>query len=217
MTSSTPTNNPMDKLNLTKKYKTYFTARTKPELVHIEPARFISIRGKGDPNEQPFAERIEALYSTAYTLKFAYKAKNRDFVVSKLEGLWWFDEKRFANKNIDSSPVEVPRSEWEYRLMIRMPDLITTEDLDQAIETVVVRKDIQLAREIEYFTMHEGKSVQMLHVGPFSTEPETLQQIGAFIEHHQLARNGVHHEIYLSDFRRTAPDKLKTILREPVK
>lgn len=207
----------MDKLNLTKKYKSYFTAKQKPELIEIEQAQFISIAGKGDPAAQAFADRIEALYATAYVLKFMYKAKSSDFVVSKLEGLWWFDEDKFAGKTIVTTAIEVPRSEWEYRLLIRMPEFVAEEDLTRAKETVIGKKDIQLAEQIEYFTMSEGKSVQMLHVGPFSTEPETLKQIGAFIDKNNFKKNGLHHEIYLSDFRKMEPHKLKTILREPVK
>ena len=207
----------MNKLDLTKKHKAYFSAKTNPELVQIENARFISICGKGDPNDKPFADRIEALYSTAYILKFAYKAKDKDFVVSKLEGLWWFDEMKYTGKTIATTSVDVPRSEWEYRLLIRLPDFVTKQDLEKAKETVIAKKGIQLARQLEFYTMSEGKSVQMLHVGPFSTEPETLQQIGTFMETNKLTQNGLHHEIYLSDFRKTEPNKLKTILREPVK
>ncbi len=207
----------MDKVDLTKKHKTYFTAKTKPELVQIEAAQFMSICGKGDPSDKPFTERIEALYSTAYTLKFAYKAQDKDFVVSKLEGLWWYDEQKYAGKSISNSSVDVPRSEWEYRLLIRLPDFVKEQDLEKAKETVIVKKDIQLAKQLEFYTMAEGLCVQMLHVGPFSTEPESLKQIGTFIEANKLGRNGLHHEIYLSDFRKTEPLKLKTILREPVK
>lgn len=206
----------MDKLDLTKKYKSYFTAKTKPELADIEPAQFISILGKGDPSGQPFADKIETLYPVAYALKFMYKAKGRDFVVSKLEGLWWFDEEKFSGKTIDTS-VEVPRSEWEYRLLIRLPDFVSGQDIEKAKETVMAKRELKHAGDLEYFTMHEGKSVQMLHVGPFSTEPESLRQILAFSEANKLTRNGLHHEIYLSDFRKTDPQKLKTILREPVK
>lgn len=206
----------MDKLDLTKKYKPYFTAKTKPELVEVETAQFISICGKGDPSEQPFADKIATLYPVAYALKFMYKAKGQDFVVSKLEGLWWFDEDKFPGKTIDTS-VEVPRSEWEYRLLIRLPDFVSKQGLEKAKEAVIAKKKPALADQLEYFTMNEGKSVQMLHIGPFSTEIQSLQQIGIFMEENKLTRNGLHHEIYLSDFRKTAPHKLKTILREPVK
>jgi hypothetical protein len=207
----------MSKLDLTKQYKSYFTAKTKPELVEIERAQYISICGKGDPSEKPFADRIETLYSTAYTLKFACKAKDQDFVVSKLEGLWWYDEERFSGNTMLDTPTAVPRSESEYRLLIRLPDFVAAPDLEKAKEAVTAKKNNPLVKELEFFTLTEGKCVQMLHVGPFSTEPETLQQIGEFIAANKLGRNGLHHEIYLSDFRKTEPAKLKTILREPVK
>ena len=206
----------MNKLDLIKEYRNYFTAKAKPELVTIEEAHFIAIKGKGDPAAPAFAHNIEALYPIAYAIKFMYKAQNNDFTVSKLEAQWWYDENKFPGKNIETA-TEVPRSEWEYRLLIRMPEFVTANDLDIAKETVRKKKDIQLAGQIEFFTMTEGKSVQMLHIGPFSTEPITLKQIAAFCEQNKLAKYGLHHEIYLSDFRRTLPEKLKTILREPVK
>lgn len=207
----------MEKLDLAKKYKTYFTAKTKPEIVEIEPAQYISITGKGDPSGEAFAAYIEALYSTAYTLKFACKAGGNDFVVSKLEGLWWYDENKYAGKNMSNAPVDIPRSEWEYRLLIRLPDFVTQNDLEASKETVMAKKNNPLVNRVELYTMSEGKCVQILHIGPFATEPETLQQIMAFTTANKLGRNGLHHEIYLSDFRKTAPEKLKTILREPVK
>ena len=122
----------MNKLDLTKEYKTYFTAKAKPELVTIEEAHFISIKGKGDPGAPTFTDSIAALYSTAYAIKFMHKAQNSDFTVSKLEGLWWFDENKFPGKNIETSATEVPRSEWEYRLLIRMPAFVTAYDLGKA-------------------------------------------------------------------------------------
>lgn len=207
----------MNKLDLTKEYRSYFTAKTKPGLVTIEEAHFISITGKGDPSAPAFASDIEALYSTAYTIKFMHKALNNDFTVSKLEGLWWFDENKFPGRNIKTAATEVPRSEWEYRLLIKMPLFVSASDIATAKGTVIKKKALALVDRVEYFTMREGRSVQMLHVGPFSTEPESLLQIGAFMEENKLLRNGLHHEIYLSDFRKTAPEKLKTILREPVK
>jgi hypothetical protein len=207
----------MEKLDLTKKYKAYFTAKTKPEIVDIEKASFIALRGKGDPSGEAFAKTIEAMYSTAYTIKFACKAEDKDFVVSKLEGQWWFDTTRFTGQTMNSAAVEVPRSEWEYRLLIRMPDFVTAEHMEAAKSIVTSQKGIQRAAAIEWHTLEEGKCVQMLHVGPFSTEPESLKIMDAFMKTHQFAQNGLHHEIYLSDFRKTAPEKLRTILREPVK
>lgn len=207
----------MEKLDLTKKYKTYFTAKTKPEIVEIATAQFLSLTGKGDPSGESFAKNIEALYSTAYTIKFVFKQLGKDFTVSKLEALWWFDLARFGGFSMSEAPQKIPRSEWEYRLLIRMPDYVTGQDVKNAIQTVVAKKQIELAKSVELYTMTEGKCVQMLHVGPFSTEPETLEKMNVLIQQNGFQKNGEHHEIYLSDFRKTNPDKLKTILREPVK
>lgn len=207
----------MEKLNLTKKYKKYYTATAKPEIIETGPAQYLSITGKGDPSAPEFSETIQALYATAYTVKFIFKKQNRDFVVSKLEGLWWFDERKFTGVSPAGSPAEVPREEWFYRLLIRMPDYVSEKETKEAIISVLSKKGLSLAGEVHLFRMHEGKSVQMLHTGPFSSEHETLKQIIAFMREHNLKKNGHHHEIYLSDFRKTAAERLKTILREPVK
>lgn len=206
----------MAKTDLSKQYKAYYTAKNKPESVDIDPARFLSICGKGDPSGAAFADNLQALYSTAYTIKFACKALDQDFVVAKLEGLWSFDETKYKNLSMEEAPTSVPRSEWDYRLLLRMPDFVTAEMLQNAIETVVSKKQIELAKQVVLFEMEEGKCVQMLHTGPFANEPETLKQMLAFISAHGFKKNGLHHEIYLSDFRKTPPEKLKTILREPV-
>ena len=207
----------MAKLDLTKQHKAYFNAKNKPELLTIENAQFLSITGKGDPSEKEYADKIQALYTTAYAVKFICKALDKDFVVAKLQGQWSFDENKHKNLSMEEAPLKVPRSEWNYRMMLRMPNFVTKEQLKTAIETVVSKKKNQLATDVEFYEMEEGKVVQMLHVGPFSNEPETLKQIQKFMMVHQLKKNGLHHEIYLSDFRKTEPNKLKTILREPVK
>jgi hypothetical protein len=207
----------MSKLDLTKLYKTYYSSKTKPEVVIIENAQYISITGKGDPNGEDFARNIETLYPVAYAIKFMYKASNQDFTVAKLEGLWSFDMAKYSHLTMDEAPKKIPRSEWNYRLLIRMPDFVTQDLIHSAIQNTIVKKKSDKFKAIEYFTLNEGKSVQMLHVGPFSTEPESLKVIGDFMSQNKLEHSGEHHEIYLSDFRKTPPEKLKTILREPVK
>lgn len=207
----------MEKLDLARKYKPYYTAKAKPEIVDIEQASYLSITDKGDPSGKEFATSVQGIYSTAYDLKFHYKAEGKDFVVAKLEGLWRFDEQKFAGIGIDDAPTKVPRSEWEYSLLIRLPEYVTPEQVKISVENAVLKKGVFAANDVEYFEMCEGKCIQMLHVGPFNTEPESLKQIMAFSEAHGLKKNGLHHEIYLSDFRKTAPEKLRTILREPVK
>lgn len=207
----------MEKLDLTKKYKTYFTSKTKPEIVEIESAHFLSLTGKGDPSEKYFSEKIQALYATAYTIKFKFKQQDRDFTVSKLEALWWYDENKFEGITMDEAPNAIARSEWEYRLLLRMPEYVTENDVYEAIQAAFAKKKLELVKEIDFFRMNEGKSVQMLHVGPFSKESETLYEMKKVIEENGFQKNGHHHEIYLSDFNKTEESKLRTILREPVK
>lgn len=207
----------MEKLDLAKKYKPYFTAKIKPELVDIETAQFISLTGKGDPSDINFSEKIQALYATAYAIKFIHKALGQDFVVSKLECLWWFDTRQFGQPSISEIPQKVNRKEWEFRLLIRMPDYLSQVDLEKSISTVIAKKKTGVAQEIEFVEMKEGMAVQMLHIGPFATEPESLEQMEKFLISKGLSKNGHHHEIYLSDFNKTDPARLKTILRQPVR
>lgn len=206
----------MEKLDLTKQYKSYYTATKTPKITVFEKIQYLAIQGKGDPDSKSFSNTIEALYATAYALKFIYKALKNDFVVPKLEGLWWYDEELYGNLSIDEAPQKIKRSEWEYRLMIRMPDFVTSEVIEQVVANTAAKKLIPEVKDIHLFFLEEGKCVQALHIGPFAKEPETLNRIQDFIVSNNLSRNGLHHEIYLSDFRKTSPEKLKTILREPV-
>lgn len=207
----------MEKSDLTKLYKSYYSATETPKIVTFEKIQYLSILGIGDPSLKGFSDAIEALYATAYAIKFIYKALKNDFVVPKLEGLWWYDEELHKGLTIDEAPQKVKRSEWEYRLMIRMPDFVTAEVIEQMVANTAAKKLLPKVNDIHLFFLGEGKCVQALHVGPFDKEPETLNRINDFIQSNNFSRNGLHHEIYLSDFRKTSPDKLKTILREPVK
>ncbi|KAA0992268.1 GyrI-like domain-containing protein [Dyadobacter aurulentus] len=207
----------MKKLDLTQHYKAYYNADESPQLVDIEKAQFISITGKGDPAEQEYADKLQALYATAYAIKFLCKSEGKDFVVPKLQGQWSFDDSAYKNVSMEEAPALVPRSVWEYRMLIRMPDFVNENLLKAAVQTVTVKKKIRLAADVEFYQMQEGKAVQMLHVGPFSTEIQSLKKMQSFMTAHNLQKNGLHHEIYLSDFRKVAPEKLRTILREPVK
>jgi hypothetical protein len=208
----------MDKLDLAKQYKSYYTAKSMPEYVLLdEPVPYLSILGKGDPSGPGFAADIQALYTTAYTLKFKYKAEGRDYVVAKLEGLWWYDEAAFEGLSIKEASVKVPRSEWNYRLLIRLPEYVDGLFMEQMKHGLAAEKANPRIIDVTYFTLTEGKCVQMMHIGPFDKEPETLEVMKSFMDAEKLDRNGLHHEIYLSDFRKSAPGKLRTILREPVK
>ncbi|MGO4495303.1 GyrI-like domain-containing protein [Paenibacillus sp. 2RAB27] len=200
----------MEKLDLAKTYKAYYTASTKPELVVFEPISYVSIVGKGDPNGTIFANATEALYSVAYGVKGHYKKLEKDFTVAKLEGQWWVDgDPRTA--------LEVPREEWHWKLLIRMPTYVAGEVVEEARTAAMVKKkELKLIANVGYESLNEGTCVQMLHVGPYATEPETLSQMYPYIEQNQLRICGLHHEIYLSDLRKIEPDKMKTILRYPV-
>jgi hypothetical protein len=207
----------MEKLDLSKKYKTYYTAKLRPEVVEVEEGKFLSIDGVGDPSKPEFADKVQALYVLSFTLKFNYKEKGKDFVVPKLEGLWWFDEDKYEQVTVYNAPKVVDRNNWRYTLLIRVPDYVNEAAIAKAKEEVKQKKNLPLADRINFRKIKEGKSVQILHKGPFDKEPETLKKLASFMEVNNFRKNGHHHEIYLSDFRRTPPEKLKTILREPVR
>ncbi len=197
------------KLDMAKEYKSYYTAKTTPELFEFEGVPLLMVSGKGEPRGDEFSGKLEALYSLAYGVKNICKKQARDFTVPKLEGLWWVES--------DMPALEVPREEWMWTLLIRMPDFVSSDIVKMAEEEVFKKKGIQLIKEIQLGTLDEGKCVQALHVGPYSTEPETIAKMKAFMHQNDLLENGPHHEIYLSDPRKVAPEKLKTILRQPVK
>jgi hypothetical protein len=207
----------MAKSDLTKLYPSYYKAKISPELVQLDPASYISIVGKGDPSSQAFLTKIQTLYPVAYAIKFLCKAESKDFIVPKLEGLWWFDNMQYQPLTLAEAPQRIPRNEWCYRLLLRMPDWVSPQHIDRSVEQVRSKKKSLPVHEVESFTLHETLAVQMLHVGPFDQEPKSLHEIQSFMERNRLEQGGLHHEIYLSDFRKTRPEKLKTILREPVK
>ncbi|CAH1210507.1 hypothetical protein PAECIP111891_03496 [Paenibacillus allorhizoplanae] len=200
----------MNKLDLAKAYKAYYTAPTKPELVVFEPISYVTIVGKGDPDGATFANATEALYTVAYGVKGHYKKLEKDFTVAKLEGQWWVDgDPRTA--------LEVPREEWHWKLLIRIPTYVSAEIVEKARTTAMAKKkELKVISDVGYESLNEGTCVQMLHVGPYATEPETLARMEQFIEDNQLRYCGLHHEIYLSDPRKIEPAKMKTILRYPV-
>lgn len=200
----------MNKLDLTKAFKRYYTAANAPELVTIEKGLFVTIMGKGDPNSAVFGEVTAALYAVAYGIKFNSKQKGLDFTVSKLEGFWWVDDHT-------ADPLQVPRDQWNYELAIRLPDEITRQQFSESVLAAEKKKKSTYIRQVDFKHMEEGLCVQMMHIGPFSEEPVSLKKMDDFMHQQGLQMNGRHHEVYLSDFRKTAPEKLKTILRHPVK
>ena len=197
------------KFDFEKEYKHYYTAKTTPAVVEFGKVSYLAIEGKGEPAGEVFTKAVEALYPLAYGVKNICKKQGKDFGVPKLEGLWWVK----SNK----PPLDVPRSEWYWKLLIRMPDFATSEIIKNAKEEVFKKKGLDLIKKIKFETMNEAKSVQIMHIGPYATEPETIQKMKDFMRENSYTENGLHHEIYLSDPRKAVPEKMKTILRQPIK
>ncbi|MBP1651524.1 MAG: hypothetical protein H6Q26_1681 [Bacteroidetes bacterium] len=205
----------MSKLDLTKTYKELYTATSKPALLFVPPGHYLSIEGQGDPNGEHFAACTQALYTGAYGIKMHYKKMELDFVVCKLEGLWWVND--VENYKDFNEVMQIPRDQWHWQLLIRMPDFINKNDVKNILKRAYQKKPIQYFNQVYLQTLAEGQSIQILHTGPYATEPVSLQLLHDFMKEKGLTWNGRHHEIYLSDPRKTAPEKLKTILRQPVK
>lgn len=199
----------MVKLDLAKEYKSYYRAGPKPEIVEFNTVKHLTIEGKGEPAGKVFTSKVEALYPLAYGIKKVCKDQGSDFGVPKLEGLWWVEDNKPA--------LEVPRNEWCWKLLIRMPDFVSTKMMLSIQPEVSKKKKNDLIQEISFELITEGKCVQVMHVGPYSTEPETINKLLDFVKDNGLTVNGLHHEIYISDPRKTIPEKIKTLIRYPVK
>lgn len=199
----------MSKLDLFKTDKTYYKASKKPVEVQLSPVPYLSIKGISAPEDPLFDESVAALYAVAYALKFQYKAQDQDFVVAKMEGQWWVE---------DARPFpEVPRTEWHWNVLIRLPEFVQEADFKTAKSAVAAKKNPKHLESVQWQIMDEAHCVQMLHLGSYDAEEETLRQITTYMEEQGLTYNGYHHEIYLNDPRRTPEEKLRTIIRYPVK
>lgn len=203
----------MTKVDLKKALPDYRAKQHELTIVDIPPRHYLMVDGHGDPNtSQEFADAISALYPVAYKLKFASKRKlDKDFVVMPLEALWWADDMSSFTAGRD-------KSKWDFTLMILQPDWIT-QDMFVAVMQQVAKKDAPTdLGKVRFEELHEGTCVQTLHIGSFDDEAEILATMhDKFIPQHGLSFAGKHHEIYFSDFRKVAPDKLRTILRQPVR
>ena len=200
----------MHKIDLKKRYRDLFSARRTPRLVEVPRLSYFMIDGQGPPAGEAFQTAIQALYSTAYTLKFALKAAGRtDFVAPPLEALWWSADPRAFEEN--------RRGVWHWTLMLMLPEHVGNADLQAALATLErKRKRAQAHDQIRLATLEEGRAVQALYVGPYDDMGPAVDQLRAFADSHGYRQVGRHHDIYLSDPNRTAPEKLKTILRRPV-
>lgn len=202
-----------------KEYKEFYMPKNKPEIVTVPEANYIAVRGAGDPNEEggAYKKAIGVLYAVAYTLKTSYKTDYKiqgfyEYVVPPLEGFWWQNGIAgvdYSNKNT-----------FQWISMIRLPEFITKEDFTWAVQTAEKKKGLDCSGA-EFMTIEEGLCVQIMHIGPFDDEPETLKKMNVFIEErgyeNDFGDTRFHHEIYLSDARRVAPEKWRTVIRHPIR
>lgn len=197
----------MNKIDLTKLHKDSYSARSDPHIVSIPAGNFLTILGRGAPGENTYLQKLDPLYAVAYRIKFHAKHASNDFVVCKLEGLWWFD---------DPAASAPPREQWNWKLMIRQPDFVVEDWVRTAQVEVENKKKLPSAQDVRFEFFDEGLSAQIMHLGPYSEEAPTIARLHAFIEDEGYQPRGLHHEIYLSDPRKVAPEKLRTIIRQPV-
>lgn len=201
-----------------KEYKEFYLPPKKPGIVDVPEMHYIAVDGKGDPNEPEgeYKEAIGQLYAIAFTIKMSYKGKHKidgyfPYVVPPLEGLW----KQDGGHGIDFSHKE--RFEWTS--MICLPEFVTEEEFDWAIREASEKKQRDFSK-VKYFTYREGLCVQCMHIGSYDSEPGTIRMMNDFIKEQGYAgdfsASRLHHEIYLSDPRRTAAEKLRTVIRQPI-
>lgn len=200
----------MQKLDLRKEYPSYYKARSTPEIIDVKEDKFLSLMGMGAPEDELFQNSIMTIYPVAYSVKKYYKEQGMDFVVPKMECFWWVE----SNKPFD----ETPRKEWFWEIIIRMPEYVDAMRVDEIISEVIrTKKNLSLANEVYLKKMTEGKSVQAMHIGSYEEELPTINRMLQYAEQQGYELNGRHHEIYISDPRKTPEERLKTILRYAVK
>ena len=202
-----------------KEYKEFYMPKNKPSIVEVPSMNYIAVRGKGNPNaeDSEYKQSIGLLYGIAFTIKMSKKGNHKiegyfDYVVPPLEGFWWQNN----TEGIDYSRKE----DFNFISIIRLPDFVTKEDFDWAIEEAAKKKKEDFSK-VEFLTYDEGLCVQCMHIGSYDDEPATIEMMHDFMtcEGYELdiTDKRFHHEIYLSDARRVAPEKLKTVIRHPVK
>ena len=202
-----------------KEYKEFYLPKEKPEIVTVPQANYIAVRGTGNPNEEggSYQQTIGVLYAVAYTLKMSYKTDYRiegfyDYVVPPLEGFWWQD----GINGVDYSQKDA----FNWISVIRLPDFITIENFRWAVDTAQKKKKIDCS-SAEFLTIDEGLCVQIMHNGPFDDEPATVALMDEYIKQNgyvnDFSDKRLHHEIYMSDARKVAPEKWKTVIRHPIR
>jgi len=202
-----------------KEYKEFYMPKNKPEIINIPKANYIAVRGQGDPNEEggAYQQAISILYSVAYTLKMSYKTNYKidgffEYVVPPLEGFWWQD----GVEGIDYSD----KASFQWISVIRLPDFITKKDFVWAVQRATEKKKIDCS-VAEFLTIEEGLCVQIMHHGSFDEEAKSVALMDAYLQEqgyvNDINENRRHHEIYLSDARKVAPEKWKTVIRHPIR
>lgn len=195
-----------------KKEKNYYIPKAKPEIVNMEKFKFIQIKGSGNPNNEEFSERVGVLYSLAYAIKMMPKKGITpdgyfDYTVYPLEGIWDLDEEGRLKNEFD-------KNNLVYNIMIRQPDFVTKEVFDLAMEMTKKKKPNKLLDDVVFGEIEEGMCVQMMHIGPYDDEYKSFEVMKEFIKDNNLViKSLAHREIYISDVRKTASEKLKTVLR----
>jgi len=202
----------MNKIDLKKELKLLYQPSPKEVvLVDVPTMNYLMVDGQGDPNKsQSYADAVEALFTVSYAVKFMVKKGEMaiDYAVMPLEGLWWADDmSQFSTTD---------KSNWYWTMMIMQPDFVTIQIVGNAIDEVTKKKNPAAISKMRFESLSEGKCAQILHVGPFSEEGPTVQKVHQFIDS-RAKRTGKHHEIYLSDIRKAAPAKWKTIIRQPMR
>jgi len=201
----------MEKIDFKREMKEFYRPPRKPVIVDVPPLQFVMINGKGYPGtSQEYQDAMQTLFPVAYTLRFAIKkAGLLDYKIMPLEGLWWAED-------MDVFTVDDRPEEWLWTSMIMQPSQVTKDLFAKAVQTAKEKKNPVALSKIRLETYHEGLSVQVMHTGPFSEEGPVIENMHQFAFDQGYELRGKHHEIYLSDFTRTAPEKLKTVIRQPI-
>ena len=209
----------MEKFDYKKEYKEFYLPKNEPQIVDVPAMNFIAVRGKGNPNEEngEYKAAIGLLYAIAFTIKMSNKGGHKiegyfDYVVPPLEGFWWQD----GVKGIDYTR----KDDYQWISLMRLPDFVTKADFDWTVEEAARKKKIDFSK-VEFFSYTEGICVQCMHIGPYDAEPATVRAMEAYADAQgyeiDISDTRFHHEIYLSDARRCNPERLKTVIRHPIR
>lgn len=200
------------KIDYKVEYKSLYAPSAKDfSVVTVPPMNFLMIDGTGDPNNAPeYAEALNALYAVAYSIKFAAKKQlQTDYTVMPLEGLWWAEDMEVFNSR--------EKEKWHWTMMIMQPEIVTSEMVEACIAETAKKKELPALPKLRFNSFEEGAAAQIYYVGSYNDETETIFKLHRFIEDSGHTLHGKHHEIYLNDPRRVAPEKLKTVIRQPFK